>query len=213
MQVGTWSLKQFARVAAAYPKKKRFKQLSWYLHFVVCAYERRYEYLQACIGKDGQIHSGAWLDQYAEQMEGKKAACEINTPYWLRTNIPDELWRKLKDLGKHYGTRIPDLTSELVLKLLQEYVDAQARDLSLKLLDYHEPGMWPFDELEKKKNHKTKYTYKEPRRTSAEYREKCRQGALASWEKRRDRIKQSEPLKMKLVKPVSIRRLIRSVCA
>ena len=211
VQMGIGTLKQYALVAAIYPKKKRVKRLSWYLHLIVCGYERRYEYLNACIEPDGKIHSGNWLYEYAARQEGEPVDdWKLTEQRALRIAIPDKIWNKLRDLQKYYGTPIGFLTQDAIAEALSRYLNEKEYELSLKLLEHHEPGVWPLDKIRKKTHKGTGRIYRDKQKSE---RVAHRQGSLTQWERKRERLQEAEPLKMVHAKPVSIRRLIKSVCA
>lgn len=206
------TLKDYAHTARAYPKKKRFRELSFTHHLYAAPYEKRAAYLAACIVAGEKPHSIDWLWKHIRENEGEQK--EIESTKYLRFMIPEDMWAKLKQLGKWYGTPIPDLVQRACVDVVQLYLDDQARAVSLEKFGIYE-GKWPFYEpsefnkAEAKKEPKKKKSSRwlegktwraKPRRTPRKndpvFSESQRQGALASWEARRARMR-----------PVSIRRI------
>src|SRR5260370_34605929 len=127
---------------------------------------------------------------------------EIESSKYLRFMIPEDMWAKLKNLGKWYGTPIPDLVQKACVVTVGQYLEEQARKVSLDRYGMYE-GRWPFYEptefnkVEKKKADKKKKTRKRKRQMyDTAFSEKQRQESLKSCQARRDRMK-----------PVSIRRI------
>ncbi len=192
------TLREYSFTARAWPKEKRFKQLSYTHHAYAAPYERREEYLRACLVEGEKPHSIDWLWKYIRVEEDEQK--EIESSKYLRFMIPEDMWAKLKNLAKWYGTAIPDLVQKACVGTVGQYLEAQARKISLDRYGMYE-GRWPFYEptefnkVEKKKTDKKKKTRKRKRQLDdTAFSEKQRHGALKSWQARRDRMK-----------PVSIR--------
>ena len=198
--IPTPTLREYAYTARAWPKKKRFKQLSYTHHSYAAPYERREEYLRACLVEGEKPHCIDWLWKYIRIEEGEQK--EIESEKYLRFMIPEDMWAKLKNLGKWYGTPIPDLVQKACVDTVGQYLEEQARKVSLDRYGMYE-GRWPFYEptefnkVEKKKANKKKKTLKRKRQLNdTTFSEKQRQGSLKAWQSRRDRMK-----------PVTIRRI------
>jgi hypothetical protein len=147
------TVKDYAWVARSYPKKKRFKQLGFCHHMIVAGYERRYEYLQACIRPGEKPRSFAWLRAYALEKEGtaKSTNATIKDGGPLHLQIPSKFWNKLQDLRRYHTCSIADLVQKACFDAIDDYIETEARKISLKLFDYYE-GRWPFELVAEKKS-------------------------------------------------------------
>jgi hypothetical protein len=89
---------------------------------ILCSYERRLEYLQACIntGEGNKPMSCAWLSKYAERKEGVPEK-QIASGF-VRIPLPDALWDRLKHLGRYYGTAVSDLVAAQCVETVQRYI-------------------------------------------------------------------------------------------
>jgi hypothetical protein len=145
------TLKQQAKVAYAYPdKKKRVKGLTFTHHlFAAMAYqfEKRYEYLEACKQglSEGERPRGVeWLKHYIAVQEGRNAELlEDDRLYPVRFFVPEELQRKLKQLGKFYKMQIGDLVKKVCTEAVNGYLAVEAEKVALKKYGVYE-GKWPF---------------------------------------------------------------------
>ena len=137
------TLREYAFTSRCYPKQKRFKQLTYTHHSYAAQYDRRYEYLAACLTESGKPRSIDWLYKHIRENEGEEK--EIESTKYLRFMVPEEMWAKLKDLGKHYATPIPDLVQKLCVEAIDGYLEKQAEKISLQKFDFYEPNKWPFD--------------------------------------------------------------------
>jgi len=197
-------LKEYARVAKAYEPKERIKQLTFthHLYAVKYGYARRHEYLKACVrGKGERPHTISWLADYIAEQEGY--ASEIRGTHFARFIVPEEIWKKLKQLSKYYRTNVPELIHAHCINAIQDYISQMGEKVSLEKYGIYE-GKWPFyqatefNKAQKKQADKEK---KERRRRregdNASTCEKNRQKATAYWN--------SGPA----LKPVPIRRVGR----
>ncbi len=156
------TLKQYAQVARVYPKK-RLKNLGWSHHMFACTYERRYEYLRACLDvPEGQRpRSVNWLYELIAKEEGENASeGDINrTKNFVRIAISDEAYGKLKDLAKYYGTDVAEIASVPFKAALEVFLDEQKKKVSLDLFGvYEEKGRnstWPFDRIQTRRQKAT----------------------------------------------------------
>jgi hypothetical protein len=143
LSVGT--LKQYAVVARAYPSDGRFAQLSWSHHNLAAAYDRRLEYLAACIVAGARPHTLQWLEAYIEQNEES-----LDEPV-ERRSVPLEfslvMMRQLKDLAKHYKTSVQALVSKECLPMLERFLQEQAQKVALEKFEFWDHKTWPFGEL------------------------------------------------------------------
>ncbi len=192
------TLKQYAQVARAYPKKsKRLKNLGWSHHMIACTYERRYEYLRACLDVPAgqRPRSVTWLCELIGKEEGDNASTgDVNrTKNFIRIVVSDDAYEKLKQLARYYGTEIADIASVPFKAALEVFLAEQKKKISLDLFHYYEEnGGWPFDRLVTRRHKATfwKARHYKPRmmgddvkKFSAEQAQRARD----SWEKRRAR--------------------------
>src|ERR1700733_1353998 len=146
--LATSTVKQYAQVARAYPKKRRFKNLGWSHHMIVCTCVRRYEYLKACLDvlEGERPHSVSWLWKLVAKEEGHEEATTGSN--FVRIPVTDEVYAKLKDLAKYYGTDIAEVASVPFLGALEVFLDEQKKKVSLDLWGrWEEKGafsVWPF---------------------------------------------------------------------
>jgi hypothetical protein len=194
------TLKQYAQVARAYPKRKRLKNLGWSHHMFACTYERRYEYLRACLDvREGQRpRSVNWLCELIAKEEGENASeGDINrTKNFVRIAISDEAYGKLKELAKYYGTDVAEIASVPFKAALEVFLDEQKKKVSLDLFGVYEAkgqhSGWPFDRIQTRRQ---KATFWEARRYKPrmmgddlkQFSEAQAQRARDSWAKRRAR--------------------------
>jgi hypothetical protein len=196
--LATSTVKQYAQVARAYPKKKRLKNLGWSHHMIVCTYARRYEYLHACLDvpEGERPHSVSWLWKLVAREEGHKEA--VTGSNFVRIPVTDEIYAKLKDLAKFYGTDIAEVASVPFLGALEVFLDEQKKKVCLDLFGvYEEKGefsTWPFQRFKTRRqqayinsvmrNHAHRNT---TIKRDLVFSEECSLRARASWEKRRAR--------------------------
>jgi hypothetical protein len=159
------TLKESAKVAREFPKKERFAQLTFTHHKWVIGFEpgKRREYLKACLPetKDGKPKSVDWLDKYIREQEGEK---EIEAGMrFVRFNVPEETWKKLKQVAKHYRLSVAELVRKDCTAALAGLLGEQARKISLARYDVYEEGQWPFHE-ESPYNRKMKAAEKKQRK-------------------------------------------------
>jgi hypothetical protein len=194
--LATSTVKQYAQVARAYPKKKRFKNLGWSHHMIVCTYARRYEYLKACLDvpEGERPHSVSWLWKLVAKEEGHAEATTGSN--FVRIPVTDEVYEKLKDLAKYYGTDIAEVASVPFLGALEVFLDEQKKKVSLDLFGiWEEKGVfseWPFKRLTTRRQRATLARLSRQRnRTTIKrdlvFSEEQSLRARASWEKRRAR--------------------------
>ncbi len=202
--MNTACLKDYARVAKAYEPKQRVKQLTFTHHLYAekYGYARRHEYLKACLrGKNERPRSIDWLADYIAEQEGY--ASEIRGTKYARFVVPDEIWKKLKQLSKYYRTNVPELIHAHCINAIQDYISQMGEKVSLEKYGFSD-GKWPFYEatefnkVEKKKAVKEKKERKRRRQDNDPvYCEKQRQIKTAYWK--------NGPA----LKPVTIRRVGR----
>jgi hypothetical protein len=181
------TLKESAKVAREFPKKERFSQLTFTHHKWVIGFEpeKRREYLKACLPetKDGKPKSVDWLDKYIREQDGEKEI-EAGMRY-VRFNVSGEMWRKLKQVAKHYRLSVADLVRKDCTAALAALLEVQARKISLAKFDAYEEGQWPFYE-ESSYNKNARAAKKESRRRAREdhdpvVRERFRSIAINRW--------------------------------
>jgi hypothetical protein len=195
------TLKQYAQVARAYPtKSKRLKNLGWSHHMFACTYERRYEYLKACLDvPEGQRpRSVTWLCELIVKMEGENASeGDVNrTKNFVRIPISDAAYEKLKQVASYYGTDVADIASVPFKAALEVFLEEQKKKISLDLFGVYEQrgkyAAWPFDNLVTRRQ---KAVFWEARRYKPrmmgdelkQFSEAQAQRARDSWAKRRAR--------------------------
>jgi hypothetical protein len=205
------TLREYAYTARAWPKKKRFKELSYTHHSYAAPYERREEYLRACLVPGEKPRSIDWLWKFIRVEENEQK--EIESSKYLRFMLPEDMFAKLKDLGKYYGTAIPDLVQKACVGVVGGYLEEQARKVSLEKYGVYD-GKWPFyapTEFNKVEEKKTK-RYKKERKIKRElkFSERRSQGSKKAWQARRERMKPAGDAGPAL-KPVAIRRIGRAV--
>jgi hypothetical protein len=194
------TLKQYAQVARAYPKKKsRLKNLGWSHHMIVCTYARRAEYLRACLDvPTGQRpHSISWLWKLVAKAEGlEEADGVVRGENVVRISLPPDAYKKLKELARYYGTDIADIASMPFKAALEVFLEEQKKKISLELFQVYEAkgqnSVWPFDRLQTRRQ---KATFWEARRYKPRmmgedvknFSEAQSRRARDSWAKRRAR--------------------------
>jgi hypothetical protein len=191
--LATSTVKQYAQVARAYPKKKRLKNLGWSHHMIVVTYARRYEYLKACLAvpEGERPHSISWLCKLVAKEEGDETM--DRGLHCVRIPVTEEVYTKLKDLAKYYGTDIAEVASVPFLGALEVFLDEQKKKVSLDLWGRWETkgafSVWPFKLLTTRRQRAT--LARLSRRTSIKrdlvFSEQCSLRARAAWEKRRAR--------------------------
>jgi hypothetical protein len=191
--LATSTVKQYAQVSRAYPKKKRLKNLGWSHHMIVCTYERRYEYLKACLDvpEGERPHSVSWLCKLVAREEGDDTM--DRGLHCVRIPVTEEIYTKLKDLAKFYGTDIAEVASVPFLGALEVFLDEQKKKVSLDLFGFYEEkgrnSTWPFQRIETRRQRAALST--RTRRATIKrdlvFSEEQSQRARASWEKRRAR--------------------------
>ena len=139
------TLKEMAKVARAYASDTRLKELSYSHHKAVVAYDRRLEYLAACLNVEPgeRIRSVGWLQDYAARNEGEPEIHNFKACH-VRFLVSEEMWEKLKQLSHYYKTNICDLVQKDCTAALEAFLAAQARKISLAKFDSYEEGQWPF---------------------------------------------------------------------
>ena len=193
------TLKQYVQVARAYPKK-RITGLGWSHHMFACSYDRRYEYLKACLDvPEGQRpHSVNWLCELIAREEGENASeGDINrTKNFVRIAISDEAYEKLKELAKYYGTDVAEIASVPFKAALEVFLEEQKKKVSLDLFGVYEAkgkrSGWPFDRLQTRRQKATFWEARhyKPRMMGddlKQFSEAQSQRARDSWAKRRAR--------------------------
>jgi hypothetical protein len=194
IQLATSTLKQYAQVARAYPKKKRLKKLGWSHHMIVCTYERRYEYLKACLDvpEGERPHSVSWLWKLVAKEEGDEEA--VTGGNFIRIPVTDEVYAKVKDLAKYYGTDVAEIASVPFKAALEVFLEEQKKKVSLDLFGvYEEKGdfsTWPFQRFKTRRQRAAlnkSMSHRTPIKRDLVFSEQQSQRARASWEKRRAR--------------------------
>jgi hypothetical protein len=195
------TLKQYAQVARAYPKKKqRLRGLGWAHHAFACTYVRRWEYLRACLDvPEGQRpHSVSWLCALIVKMEGDNANDgHVNaTKNFVRISISDADYEKIKELARYYGTDVAEIASVPFKAALEVFLQEQKKKISLDLFGFYEEtgkgSGWPFDRLMTRRQKATFWEARHhyPRKMGEDlkqFSEAQSQRARDSWEKRRAR--------------------------
>jgi len=183
------TLKQCAKVARMFPKRDRFKQLTFTHHAWVCGVEdpeKRRAYLKACLPENpgDKPKSVDWLDKYIRRDEGEREIEE--TMRYVRFNVSEAIWRKLKQVAKYYRASVADTVRKDCTAALESYLEEQARKISLAKYEVYTPGDWPFHE-ESEHNRKVRLAEKRQRRRRARedhdpvVRERFRQIAINRW--------------------------------
>lgn len=191
--LATSTLKQYAQVARAYPKKKRVKGLGWSHHLTVVSYERRYEYLKACLDvpEGEKPRSITWLCKYVAKEDGEETA-ERFAPNFVRIPMSDEAYKMLKDLAKYYGTDMAAIVSVPFKAALEVFLEEQKKKVCVDVFGIYENrgrnSTWPFDRMVTRRQKAAlcwRTKHKKPMQPELSEAQKVR--ALASWEKRRAR--------------------------
>jgi len=145
------TLKDYAWVARAYPYDQRIPQLPFCHHLIVSGYERRLEYLRACLREGERPRSFEWLRAFAQEQEGVGSEnTRIHDGGPLHLQVPDKFWKKLQDLRRYHSTGIADLVQDVCFKAIDQYIEAEGRRISLEMFDIYE-GRWPFEVVAEKK--------------------------------------------------------------
>lgn len=144
LAVGT--LKNLGLVARRFPPDKRIAELSWSHHDACAPYERRFEYLKACLIPGAKRHHTlAWLAAYIDKQEGDEGDPEARERRSVPLRLPLDLIEKLKDVARYRGKSMEDLVRSVCAKQVYDYVQQQEREISLELYGQHEDGRWPMD--------------------------------------------------------------------
>ena len=138
LAVGT--LKNLALVARRFPADKRISALSWSHHMAAAPYERRFEYLAACIDGPGKPRSIEWLLEYIAKNE---EPVEKEERHSIPLYLPLSLVRKMKDVAHYRHKELKKIAFEACNRAIQEYLAAEERQISLELFDCYEEGVWP----------------------------------------------------------------------
>lgn len=145
------TLKDYAWVARSYPKEKRIKRLGFCHHLIVAAYDRRFEYLEACLVEGERPKSVEWLRRYAQVQEGTATSTNATKEGGpLKLVVPPKYWAKLQDLRRYHNCAIADLVEKACFSAIEDYIEEQGRKISLEVLEFYE-GRWPFDVIAEKK--------------------------------------------------------------
>jgi hypothetical protein len=176
-------LREYAFVARAFQKEKRFKQLTFSHHSYAAPYDRRQEYLEACLVEGGKPHSIDWLWKHIRQNEGE--AKEIESSTRLRFMVPEDMYAKLRHLGCHYGKSIPDLVQRMCVNVIETYLEVEARKISLEKFDFYD-GRWPFDIPVAEPERKHKFAHRRTaRKNDPVFSEQMSQVSKDNWARRR----------------------------
>ena len=145
------TLKVIVRVARAYPKDVRFRQLSFTHHQIAAAYGRRLEYLQACLDGLEPGHRPrpiAWLYAYMEEKEGNRHVLDIRelASHIIQFNVDDETHRKLKQAARYYRMSIQELVQARCVSTINALIPELSQKISLEKYGWWEEGKWPFYE-------------------------------------------------------------------
>jgi hypothetical protein len=191
------TLKQYAQVCRAYPKKKqRLKGLGWAHHMTVCTYARRAEYLRACMDvPEGQKpHTLSWLCRLVAKEEGEETmGTGLN---FVRISISDADYEKIKELARYYGTDVAEIASVPFKAALEVFLLEQKKKISLDLFGFYEESRrgngWPFDRLITRRQKAAFWGARRSRPRMMgddvkEFSEAQARRARDSWEKRRAR--------------------------
>jgi hypothetical protein len=190
------TLKEFVKVARAFPPADRVRQLSFTHHLYAAPYDRRAEYLAACVVEGERPKSVAWLDAHIQEKEGgPEIEDEKPGAYHVRFPVPDEMWAKLKNLSKHYKTNVPALVQKSCAAALEQFIAEQAEVVSLQKFGFYE-GEWPFyrdstsfNKAEREKANKEKKSRRRKRMVrDPEFSEKRRAAAHIRWMKSGERV-------------------------
>lgn len=189
------TVKQYAQVSRAYPKKKdRVKGLGWSHHAVVCTYARRQEYLRKCLDvPEGQKpHSISWLCRLVAKEEGDTETMNRGQNF-VRIPVNDETYKMLKDLAKYYGCDVAEVASVPFKAVLEVFLEEQKKKVWLDFYGVYEEKRhgtrWPFDAFQTRRQ-RTQFwgnRRKRPMQRDTAFSQAQKARALASWEKRRAR--------------------------
>jgi hypothetical protein len=191
------TLKQYAQVARAYPKKKqRLKGLGWCHHMMVCTYARRQEYLKACLDvPEGQRpHSVSWLCRLIAKEEGEETMDRGQN--FVRIPVSDDAYEKIKELARYYGTDVAEIASVPFKAALEVFLQEQKKKISLDLFGVYEDSNrkspWPFDRIQTRRQKATFWNARHdyPRKAGddlKQFSEAQSRRARESWETRRAR--------------------------
>lgn len=170
------TLKDYAWVARSYPKEKRVKQLGFCHHLIVAAYDKRFEYLAACM-EGARPRSVEWLRRYAQAQEGTATSTNATKEGGpLHLVVPPKYWAKLQDLRRYYNCAIADLVEKACVGAIEDYIEEQGRKISLEVLEFYE-GRWPFEVIAEKKSNRKRRNRR--RMNDPVFSEKMRQVNIA----------------------------------
>ncbi|MFZ0336165.1 MAG: hypothetical protein WBG29_16490 [Candidatus Acidiferrales bacterium] len=186
---GTQTLKEKLKVSRAFPPDKRFVELSYTHHRYAAGYDRGLEYLQACIVPGGKPKPVDFLWALIRKEEHAQEDV-IQSSKYLRFQVPEEMYAKLRDVSHYHKQNIPELSQKACLEALQQLLDAEARKISLALFGEYEEGRWPFKESVEETIKKVKKARKRRHRlgNNLVFSEQRRQIAHARWN-RGDRVR------------------------
>lgn len=135
----------YASVARAFPRKKRFLELTFNHHQLVAARDDRDDLLEKCLDvpKGARPRTAGWLEAYISKLDGTTGLDTI-APNWVHFGVPDGQFAKLKQLTKYLQTNISDLIAKKMNATLDELLEEYARKISLERLQFYD-GQWPFE--------------------------------------------------------------------
>lgn len=139
------TLQVYASTARAFPRKKRFLELTFNHHQIVAGRDDRFELLQKCLDvpKGARPRPAGWLEAYIQHQEGTTGLDTI-APNWVHFGVPDGQYAKLKQLTKYLQTNISDLIAKKMNATLNELLEEYARKISFERLQFYD-GQWPFE--------------------------------------------------------------------
>lgn len=139
------TLQVYASTARAFPRKKRFLELTFNHHQLVAARPDKDELLKKCLDvpKGARPRPAGWLEAYISKLDGTTGLDTI-APNWVHFGVPDSQYAKLKQLTKYLQTNISDLIAKKMNATLNELLEEYARKISLERLQFYD-GQWPFE--------------------------------------------------------------------
>jgi hypothetical protein len=178
----TQTLKEKLKVSRAFPPGKRFTELSYTHHRYAAGYEKRFEYLQACIVPGEKPKPVDWLWAQIRKKEHSQKSV-IQSSKYLRFQVPEKMYAQLRDVSHYYKRNVPDLAQKVCLEALQHLLDAEARKISFALFGLYEEGKWPFKSSVEETIEQGKKERKRRRRRGNDlvFSEQHRQIAHARW--------------------------------
>jgi hypothetical protein len=158
LAVGT--LKNYAYVARRYRDGRRFSELSWSHHLMASPYERRYEYLAACIVPGAKPHTLDWLETYIDQNEEDAEVTERRS---IPLRLPLSMVQKLKQVAHFRGKSVEKLAYDQCAIVLTSFLRQAERDIALEKYGMYDEGApWPLSP--EAEQHYRKYQRKAKRR-------------------------------------------------